>query len=86
MHMDVRDEQVERIVREFKPEVVSHHAAQYSVAIGSRAPNPPTASRRWSPSTVLLYRAVRCGADTGCRGLRLAQPQRRLGCATPMFG
>ncbi len=38
VHMDVRDEQVERIVREFKPEVVSHHAAQHSVAIGSRDP------------------------------------------------
>jgi len=38
VHMDVRDENVSRIFSEFKPEVVSHHAAQHSVAISSRDP------------------------------------------------
>src|SRR5579884_3808355 len=38
VHMDIRDEGVERIFSEFKPEIVSHHAAQHSVAIGSRDP------------------------------------------------
>lgn len=38
VHMDVRDEKVERIFQEFKPEIVSHHAAQHSVAISSRDP------------------------------------------------
>jgi len=39
VHMDVRDEVgIERIFTEFKPEVVSHHAAQHSVAIGARDP------------------------------------------------
>jgi UDP-glucose 4-epimerase len=38
-HVDVRDESgIERIFAEFKPEVVSHHAAQHSVAIGARDP------------------------------------------------
>ncbi len=39
VHMDIRDEAgVDRIFTEFKPEIVSHHAAQHSVAIGSRDP------------------------------------------------
>jgi UDP-glucose 4-epimerase len=38
VHMDIRDEQLGRIFGEFKPEVVCHHAAQHSVAIGSRDP------------------------------------------------
>ena len=38
VHMDIRDENVGRIFAEFKPEIVSHHAAQHSVAISSRDP------------------------------------------------
>ena len=38
VHMDIRDEGVKRIFHEFKPEIVCHHAAQHSVAIGSRDP------------------------------------------------
>jgi UDP-glucose 4-epimerase len=38
VHMDVRDEGINRVFREFKPEVVCHHAAQHSVAIGVRDP------------------------------------------------
>jgi UDP-glucose 4-epimerase len=39
VHMDIRDDAgIERIFSEFKPELVSHHAAQHSVAIGSRDP------------------------------------------------
>jgi len=38
VHMDIRDENVKRIFQEFKPEIVSHHAAQHSVAISSRDP------------------------------------------------
>ena len=38
VHMDIRDENVTRIFNEFKPEIVSHHAAQHSVAISSRDP------------------------------------------------
>lgn len=38
VHMDVRDEKLGRIFQEFKPEIVSHHAAQHSVAISSRDP------------------------------------------------
>ncbi len=38
VHMDIRDDGIQRIFSEFKPEVVSHHAAQHSVAIGSRDP------------------------------------------------
>jgi UDP-glucose 4-epimerase len=37
-HLDIRDAALERIFREFSPEVVSHHAAQHSVSIGSRDP------------------------------------------------
>jgi UDP-glucose 4-epimerase len=38
VHMDIRDDGVQRIFSEFKPEIVCHHAAQHSVAIGSRDP------------------------------------------------
>jgi UDP-glucose 4-epimerase len=38
IHLDIRDEGLERIFREFAPEVVSHHAAQHSVAISARDP------------------------------------------------
>ncbi len=38
VHMDIRDENVARIFQEFRPDVVSHHAAQHSVAISSRDP------------------------------------------------
>jgi UDP-glucose 4-epimerase len=38
VHMDIRDEAVKRIFHEFKPEIVCHHAAQHSVAIGARDP------------------------------------------------
>ena len=38
MHMDVRDEGITRVFQDFKPEIVNHHAAQHSVAIGSRDP------------------------------------------------
>jgi UDP-glucose 4-epimerase len=38
VHMDVRDDALARIFKEFRPEVVSHHAAQHSVAISSRDP------------------------------------------------
>jgi UDP-glucose 4-epimerase len=38
IHLDVRDEGLERVLREVKPEVVCHHAAQHSVAIGTRDP------------------------------------------------
>ncbi|MFZ0031952.1 MAG: NAD-dependent epimerase/dehydratase family protein [Candidatus Cybelea sp.] len=38
VQMDVRDEGIGRIFAEFKPEIVSHHAAQHSVAISARDP------------------------------------------------
>ena len=38
VHMDIRDESLARICQEFRPEIVSHHAAQASVAIASRDP------------------------------------------------
>jgi len=38
VHMDIRDEHVGRVFADFSPEVVSHHAAQHSVAISARDP------------------------------------------------
>jgi UDP-glucose 4-epimerase len=38
VHLDVRDEGIERVFREFAPELVNHHAAQHSVAISARDP------------------------------------------------
>lgn len=38
VQMDIRDEGVSGIFAEFKPDVISHHAAQHSVAISAREP------------------------------------------------
>ncbi len=39
VHLDIRDEGgLQRVFTEFKPEIVCHHAAQHSVAIGTRDP------------------------------------------------
>ncbi len=38
MHSDIREPSLERVFKEFKPDLVSHHAAQHSVAISSRDP------------------------------------------------
>jgi UDP-glucose 4-epimerase len=38
VHMDIRDEAIGRIFADFAPEIVSHHAAQHSVAISARDP------------------------------------------------
>ena len=38
VHMDIRDQNLARIFQDFKPEMVCHHAAQASVAIGVRDP------------------------------------------------
>jgi UDP-glucose 4-epimerase len=38
IHLDIRDPGIERVFRDFAPDVVSHHAAQHSVAISSRDP------------------------------------------------
>jgi UDP-glucose 4-epimerase len=39
VHLDIRDDAgLQRIFTDFKPEIVCHHAAQHSVAIGSRDP------------------------------------------------
>ncbi|MDE2572406.1 MAG: NAD-dependent epimerase/dehydratase family protein [bacterium] len=38
VHMDIRDPELGRVFHDVKPEVVSHHAAQHSVAISARDP------------------------------------------------
>ncbi len=38
VHADIREASLERVFKEFKPDLVSHHAAQHSVAISSRDP------------------------------------------------
>jgi UDP-glucose 4-epimerase len=38
VHQDIREENLARIFKEFKPDIVNHHAAQHSVAISSRDP------------------------------------------------
>jgi UDP-glucose 4-epimerase len=38
LHLDVRGEAVLQVFKDFKPEVICHHAAQHSVAIGARDP------------------------------------------------
>jgi UDP-glucose 4-epimerase len=61
VHMDIRDEAVKRIFTDFKPEVVCHHAAQHSVAIGSRDPQYD-ANVNVVGMLNVLDAAVACGA------------------------
>jgi UDP-glucose 4-epimerase len=62
VHMDIRDKQLERVFRDFHPEVVCHHAAQHSVAIGSRDP------RLDADVNVLgLINVLECSVKTGVR-------------------
>jgi len=38
IELDIRDRGLHQVVKEFAPEIINHHAAQHSVAIGSRDP------------------------------------------------
>ena len=60
IHMDIRDDQLERVFREVKPEIVCHHAAQHSVAIGTRDPRFD-ASVNVTGLLNVLDAAVACG-------------------------
>lgn len=61
VHLDIRDEGVKTLFAEFKPEVVSHHAAQHSVAIGSRDPQYDASVNVLGLLNV-LEAAVACGS------------------------
>jgi UDP-glucose 4-epimerase len=61
VHMDIRDEAISRVFSDFKPEIVSHHAAQHSVAISVRDPLYDAQVNVVGLINVLEY-AVRCGA------------------------
>jgi UDP-glucose 4-epimerase len=61
IHQDIRDEELERTFREIKPEIVCHHAAQHSVAIGTRDPRFD-ASVNVTGLLNVLDAAVACGA------------------------
>ena len=61
VHMDIRDESVKRVFTDFKPEVVCHHAAQHSVAIGARDPQYD-ANVNVIGMLNVLDAAVACGA------------------------
>ena len=61
VHMDIRDEGLERVFREFAPEVVCHHAAQHSVTIGVRDPQLDAHVNVLGLLNV-LENSVKCGA------------------------
>jgi UDP-glucose 4-epimerase len=61
VHMDIRDEGLAGVFDKFKPEVVCHHAAQHSVAIGTRDPQLD-ANVNVIGMLNVLEAAVKCGA------------------------
>jgi UDP-glucose 4-epimerase len=61
VHMDIRDEALAGVFEKFKPEVVCHHAAQHSVAIGARDPQFD-ANVNVIGMLNVLEAAVKCGA------------------------
>jgi UDP-glucose 4-epimerase len=62
IHLDIRDEGVERVFREFAPEVVSHHAAQHSVAISARDPRLDA-----DVNVIGLINVLDCSVKSGVR-------------------
>ena len=79
VHMDIRDESVKRVFTDFKPEVVCHHAAQHSVAIGSRDPQYDAQVNVIGMLNV-LDAAVACGA----RKVNFASSAATYGDGVPM--
>lgn len=61
VHLDVRDEALKSVFGKFKPELVCHHAAQHSVAIGARDPKYDAQVNVIGMLNV-LEAAVACGA------------------------
>ena len=61
VHMDIRDEGLQGVFEKFKPELICHHAAQHSVAIGSRDPQYDAQVNVIGMLNV-LQSAVKCGA------------------------
>ena len=61
IHIDIRDESLAGIFEKFKPEIVCHHAAQHSVAIGARDPQFD-ANINVIGMLNVLEAAVKCGA------------------------
>lgn len=60
--MDVRDKGLGRIFAEFRPDVVSHHAAQHSVAISARDPGYDA-----EVNVVGLLNVLECSVKVGTR-------------------
>jgi UDP-glucose 4-epimerase len=60
VHMDVRDEALARVFSDVRPDVVSHHAAQHSVAISAREPELDAQVNVLGILNVLRC-AIRCG-------------------------
>jgi UDP-glucose 4-epimerase len=61
VHMDIRDEGLHGVFEKFKPELICHHAAQHSVAIGTRDPQYDAQVNVIGMLNVLEC-AVKCGA------------------------
>jgi len=61
VHMDIRDEGLLGVFDKFKPELICHHAAQHSVAIGTRDPQYDAQVNVIGMLNV-LEAAVKCGA------------------------
>jgi UDP-glucose 4-epimerase len=88
VHMDIRDDGIGRIFSEFKPEVVCHHAAQHSVAIGTRDPkydadvnvsgmlNVLEAAVKAGTRKVLFASSAATYGDVGARPVDENAPQR----------
>jgi UDP-glucose 4-epimerase len=62
VHMDVRDEAIGRVFADFAPEIVSHHAAQHSVAISARDPVYDA-----QINVIGLLNVLECAQKTGVR-------------------
>jgi UDP-glucose 4-epimerase len=60
-HIDIRDDGLTAVFENFRPDIVCHHAAQHSVAIGARDPQYD-ANVNVLGTLNVLEAAVKCGA------------------------
>lgn len=67
VHMDVRDQELARVFHDVKPEVVSHHAAQHSVAISARDPQYDA-----QVNVVGMLNVLGCAVKSGARKIIFA--------------
>ena len=79
VEMDIRDEGLARVFADVKPELVCHHAAQHSVAIGSRDPQYDA-----GVNVIGMLNVLESAVKAGARKVTFASSAATYGDGIPM--